>query len=174
MSNSKSYVIRSNLGIIVPIVIASCGLMTWGAINLLLGNPPYETSTFFEKVVAILVIPAITLTSLTMLTERYSVSKDGIYKSNLWVKRELKWEQIARISVVAGYGYIPFCGYNIIIHPKSIKDKPISVTAALYGNSRKVVKGIIEASYKSKSHVSIGGSLLDNYGMPPYGIFKED
>jgi len=74
-----------------------------------------------------------------MLTEKYTVTLEGVYKSNLWGKRELKWEQIARISVVPGYGYIPFCGYNIIIHPKSIKDKPISVTAALYGNSRNVV-----------------------------------
>ena len=91
--------------------------------------------------------------------------------SSFWGKRELRWKEVHTISVMPGYGYIPFIGYNVLIHSKNTK-RATPLAAFMFGNSHRLMKAVIKASFQANRNIRIGGSLLDIYGLPPYGIFR--
>ncbi len=108
---------------------------------------------------------------LTFSTLKVSVDAEGMVMDSFWGKKELRWKEVHTISVIPGYGYIPFIGYNVLIHSKNTK-RATSLSTIMFGNSHRLMKAVIEASFRGNPNISIKGSLLDNYGPPPYGIFR--
>ncbi len=108
---------------------------------------------------------------LTSSTLKVEVDKEGIIFNSIWGERTLAWKEIHSITVLPGYGYIPFIGYNVLLHTTTSR-RAVPLVTIMFGNSHKVMKAVIEASYRSNPGISIKGSLLDTYGLPPYGIFK--
>ena len=108
---------------------------------------------------------------LTYSTLKVKVSKEGILFDSFWGERALAWKEVYSISVIPGYGYIPFIGYNVLLHTTTSR-RGVPLSTIMFGNSHRVMKAIIEAAYRGNPGISIKGSLLDTYGLPPYGIFK--
>lgn len=168
--NTKT--VKSFIGVFTILILFgfASGVVSGGfLIMIAIRSVPIDVFTLIFGILYSLVLGLI---FLLILTERYVVSLNGISKINLWGKWFIEWKDVASITVAPGYGYVPLIGYNIIIHPRLLNKRPFAVSAALYSNSRKVVKAILEASVRSKKPISIKGSLLDNYGAPPYGIFE--
>ena len=107
---------------------------------------------------------------LTYSTLKVRVDAEGMAMSSFWGKKELRWKEIHTISVMPGYGYIPFIGYNVLIHTKKSR-RAVALSTITFGNSHRLMKAIIEASFQANRNIRIKGSLLDIYGLPPYGIF---
>ena len=107
---------------------------------------------------------------LTFFTLKVTVDAEGMVMNSFWGKREIKWKEVHTISVMPGYGYIPFVGYNVLIHTTKSR-RAVALSTITFGNSHRLMKAVIEASYRANPNIGIKGSLLDNYGLPPYGIF---
>ena len=108
---------------------------------------------------------------MTFSTLKVVVDTEGLRLSSVWGKRTLAWREVYSITVIPGYGYIPFIGYNVLLHTTTSR-RGVPLATIMFGNSHRVMKAVIEAAYRGNPGISIKGSLLDTYGLPPYGIFK--
>ena len=104
-------------------------------------------------------------------TLKVVVDTKGLRLSSVWGERTLAWKEAHSITVLPGYGYIPFVGYNVLLHTTTSR-RGVPLTTIMFGNSHRVMKAVIEAAYRGNPGISVKGSLLDTYGLPPYGIFK--
>ncbi len=120
-----------------------------------------------------LILLLMLLLAYFLFKQKATVDQDGITSQDGWRKKHIPWKGIHRISVVPGYGYLPFAGFSILIHTTK-RERPIGVQALMFYNSHEIVKAIIEMADKANSGIAIDDTLIHSYGQPPYGIVEAE
>ena len=103
-----------------------------------------------------------------LLRQRYIVSLLGIEVTQLLHKRFVLWEDVKMLAVMP-----TFTGANnikLFLH----NGKSISLFTALLAYHERSAKAILEAAHEANPKLEIKFLLRNEYGRPPYGIFKRE
>ena len=130
-------------------------------------------SSFAELVLEILILAGLIAFSafclwagFMLLRQRYVVSLAGIEATGLWRKRFISWKEVKMLAVMPTF--IEANNIKLFLH----NGGNISLFTALLAHHEKSAKAILEASHKANSNIEFKFLLSNEYGRPPYGIFK--
>lgn len=121
--------------------------------------------TRFAWIATFVLIPFI----LVLLTYKVSVSERSVTVKSVFHKQELAIEELQDYYLPGG-SWIPFGGFNVALQGKR---NSFLVYTAFFSNGPKLIKAIIEATYRAESNTRVDPYLYEEFGEPPYEIFSE-
>ncbi|MCA9839313.1 MAG: hypothetical protein KC422_20540 [Trueperaceae bacterium] len=99
---------------------------------------------------------------------KVSISSIVIKNSITRRKKEVHWNEIKKIVIKPNYvgSYAAELWYRK-------DDKALVVTAQNFRNHEEIIKAIIEAATLADTNIEIKFVIANEFGPPPYGIFKK-
>ena len=104
---------------------------------------------------------------LVTIAQRYVVSLKGIEVRRLKGKRFFSWSEVASINTIPTFWFVD--NLNLVL-----KDgKNVGLLLALSARYKQSCRAVLEAAHLANPDIELKFMLENDYGPPPYGIFKE-